>query len=210
RSELMTGKPDGDKRLFDGRSGAERLYYHAIVPLDLAKPSPTKELPLTLRRGITVTGRVLGPDGKGIPRGFLFCSGELLPAQKNVLELPYALGEHLSGAVRIENGRFELRGCDPDKNYRLFFFEDIGEPGKEPGHAVSNTPFALTEARRGAILEIRPKEMAGKPLTVKLEAPGAAEVRFLDIKGRPLKRVGGYQGADAWHFDFVDVDGKAI
>src|SRR5262249_54297244 len=143
RSELMTGKPDGDKRLFDGRSGAERLYYHAIVPLDLAKPSLTKELPLTLRRGITVTGRVLGPDGKGIPRGFLFCSGELLPAQKNVLELPYALGEHLSGAVRIENGRFELRGCDPDKNYRLFFFEDIGKPGKEPGHAVINTPFAL-------------------------------------------------------------------
>jgi hypothetical protein len=52
--------------------------------------------------------------------------------------------------------------------------------------------------------------MAGKPVTVKLQAPEEVEVRFVDGKGRPLQRRGGYAGAEAWRFAFVDADGKAL
>jgi hypothetical protein len=209
-TELMTGKPGGQDRRFDGRPGTDRHYFHAIVPLNLKDPGPPKDLALVVRRGIMVTGNLLGPDGKKIPRAVMFCGGELLPSQKKVLEFYYALGSHLGGAVPIENGHFELRGCDPEKTYRVFFIEDVGKPGDNPVWAAINTPFALTKDRLGAVLEIGPKEMFGKPLTVKLQAPGTAEVRFLDKKGRPLKRVGGYLGAASWQFWFVDADGKAL
>jgi RNA polymerase sigma factor (sigma-70 family) len=112
-SELMTGKPAASDRQFNGRPGTDRLYFHAIVPLNFKEPGPAKELPLTVRRGVTLIGRVVGPDGKAIPRAVMFCGGELLSSQKGVLDFYYSSGGHLGAAVPVKTVRSSCAAVIP-------------------------------------------------------------------------------------------------
>src|SRR5262249_20315762 len=47
-----------------GHEDAARFYAHALVPLDGLKGGEKKDVAVKLRRGVTVRGRVVGPDGK--------------------------------------------------------------------------------------------------------------------------------------------------
>ena len=61
----------GHEVIFHGGRGGSRLYPDAFVKLDLPAKGEPKEVAVTLRRGATVRGRLLGPDGKPVARAIL-------------------------------------------------------------------------------------------------------------------------------------------
>jgi hypothetical protein len=164
----------------------------AVVPLNLQVKDDPKEVAVTVRRGVTVRGRVVGPDGKPAARGFVFGPGSLLRPQRVGLFLGgEPIGPWLR-VLRLEKGEFELRGCDPDQTYRLYFTDAPPEAGPlgiratDAGQVV-NVLFRGGKDRLGATFDLRAKDANGKPLTVRLAPCGSAEVRFVDEKGKPTK-----------------------
>jgi RNA polymerase sigma factor (sigma-70 family) len=92
--------------------GGQRIYAHAIVPVRPrcgARPDPVQ---VTLRRGVTVHGRLLDAEGKPVAAAFVL-SRLHVSGYEHVVGLP---GEAL-------DGRFELRGCDPAESYRVTFHD---------------------------------------------------------------------------------------
>ncbi len=127
----------GTKQL-DGRQVNPnwRNYYDAIVPLNLKPQAGPHELTIEVRRGVTVRGKVVGPDGKPIARGLMVCRSQL------------KFGPNLNPVypLDIKDGRFELPGCDPARALPVFFFDPknrlgaVAElSGKEAGKPLTIT-----------------------------------------------------------------------
>jgi RNA polymerase sigma factor (sigma-70 family) len=195
--ELNAGKPGGDRR-----------YFHAVVRLDLKPQKEPKDLTVTVRRGVTLRGKLVGPDGKPVPRAVLFGPGDLIPPQTNVFVPGQPSGGNISRIIALRDGTFELPGCDPDKVYRVFFLNVPRDFPLQSGGATYR-PLAAGQAiryialdsgmgwagglladgkdRLGAAADLSAKEAGGKPMTVKLSACGSAEVRLLDDKGKPVQ-----------------------
>src|SRR5207253_2984997 len=95
----------------------------ALVPLDLKLGTGTHEVIASLRRGVTVSGRVLAHDGNPATSAFLLAPS-YRPQQFSRRGSPMRVATH--------DGRFELPGCDPDRSMPVFFF-DIG---REQGAVV--------------------------------------------------------------------------
>jgi RNA polymerase sigma factor (sigma-70 family) len=121
-------------------------------PIDFKVGATDAEVQITVRRGVTVKGQILDPEGKPVA------------SAKVLARLPAALlgysGLHPSEA---RDGRFELRGCDPEKTYPVYFLD--------------------AKNRLGALAEIAGK--GDEPVTVKLAPCGSAAVRFVDADGNP-------------------------
>src|SRR5438094_916222 len=62
------------KPIPDGKPAGDPAYYHAVVPVDVQTGDKEKEANITLRRGVTVKGRLVGPDEKPVPHAILFVS----------------------------------------------------------------------------------------------------------------------------------------
>jgi RNA polymerase sigma factor (sigma-70 family) len=93
--------PQGQPLYVDG--------WHALMLKPDARPP---EINATLRRGRTVHGRLLGPDGKAVARAQMIC------------RLPQgSLGFITLGTVEVGEGRFALTGCDPAKTYPVYFLD---------------------------------------------------------------------------------------
>jgi RNA polymerase sigma factor (sigma-70 family) len=206
RGELYTGRPVAGRR-FDGHFGDERVCFHAIRRLDLAPQAEPHELPVMVRRGVTLRGRLVGPDGQAVPRAVLFCGSELLEAQESALRVSGLYGD-LGRAIPLPEGRFELHGCDPAKTYCLYFLSDPRKDAKEPRGAFVNEPLDSVLPRLGAMVRLSPAAAGGKPVTVRLQPCGAVEFRCLDARGRPLARVPESKGS--WKSVFKDGDGKVL
>src|SRR5262249_38547766 len=106
----------GSNELLTGKAGGYRKFFHAVAELDLKPEQEVKEVKLSLRRGVTLRGKLVGPDGKPVPRAVLFAPGELLapPTDVRGLDVRPAGGQR-ARALLIRDGRFELHGCDPDR-----------------------------------------------------------------------------------------------
>jgi hypothetical protein len=183
--ELMTGKPSG-----------LRQYYDAVIPLDLKAKDDPKEIEVKLRRGVTLRGRVVGPDGKPVAKGFVFCHPEALRPQRINGMLGLMVGDQPFGqslrVLQLVKGEFELHGCDPDRTYPVYITDAPPEAGPvafrpTDANQVVNVLFRGGKDRLGATALIGAKQAAGKPLTVRLAPSGSAEVRFVDAKGKPAK-----------------------
>jgi protocatechuate 3,4-dioxygenase beta subunit len=172
----------GSAALLAGQKGGDRVYFHAVVPLDLKPDQKEKELPVVLRRGVTIKGRVVGPDGKPVKSAILLV-GEYLPPHEKYLY-----------HIFVGNGRLELPGCDPDKTYRLVFVEHSWF-GAMMGVEALNTfgqlwlPQLLgPQNKLGATVEVSAKKAAAEPIEVRLAPCGKAKVRFVDANGKPLAK----------------------
>src|SRR5262249_42591656 len=115
--ELQTGKPGGQGR-----------FHHEVVPLNLELKDSPRELEIKVRRGVTLRGTVLGLDGKPVPRGMLLCPRELLSAEPNEVGVIFPGGAPPHGLI-VENGRFELPGCDPDRTYHVYLLDAMIHSG---------------------------------------------------------------------------------
>jgi RNA polymerase sigma factor (sigma-70 family) len=144
-ADLEGGKPRGG-----------RFYPDALVPLDLKPGAEPAELSVRLRRGVTIRGRLIGPGGKPPADAVLLCWSQV---RRHV---PY----WFSAAVPVRDGRFELRGCDPERAYPLYFLD--------------------ARNQLGASAKLSVKEAGGKEVTVRLSPCGSAAARFVDERGKSL------------------------
>src|SRR5262249_9818276 len=135
---LVTG-PGGDfihqevgrRVLTSGKPGGYPIQPHGPVKLELSAKSPPQKVKVRLRRGVTVRGRVLGPDGKPVAHGVMISA---------LIRTALPSFSH----VDIADGWFALHGCDPGKTYPVFFLE----PEHRWGASVL---LAGKQARKGPV-----------------------------------------------------------
>jgi RNA polymerase sigma factor (sigma-70 family) len=157
-------------------------YYHGVVELETKPGDKEAEVHVQLRRGVTVKGRLLGPDGKPVTHAVLFVSAHKPRHEKTM---------HPS---EVRDGTFEVLGLDPEKKYRLLFLdhpdavrlfmsvEAIPSYGQ-----LWLRPLLGTQNKNGAVVEVNPKEVC-QELLVHLAPCGKARVRFVDSVGKPLAK----------------------
>jgi hypothetical protein len=149
-----------DQELDHGTPGRKRFYADAIIPLESGTDGIERTVSISLRRGMTLRGRVLGTDDK--------------PAASCVVFSP---SYHYSGytlynepdLIWCADGLFELAGCDPNRTHKAYVFD--------PEH------------RLGATVELT-KKNATEPATVRLQPCGTAKARLVDAEGKPLVNYG--------------------
>jgi RNA polymerase sigma factor (sigma-70 family) len=136
------------------------LYADGAAPLDLKAGADAPPLALKLRRGVTVKGRVLDPDGKPV-KSALVCHSLSLQDQG---ERAYYFG-HSPAPVAVKDGTFTLTGIDPKAEMPVYIRDRKNEVG---GRLVVSG------------------KSAGEDVTVKLQPCARAKVRFVDAAGKPL------------------------
>jgi RNA polymerase sigma factor (sigma-70 family) len=167
-----------------GGSGAKAVgdpaYYHGVVELDVKPGEKVKEVPIALRRGFTLKGRVVGPDGKPIGSAVMFVSGHR------------PLHEKTMNPVHVRDGRFEIHGCDPEKTYHVLFLEHppvrevMGAEGLESFGQLMLPELLGGGNKLGAAVDLSAGKAAAEPVVVRLAPCGSARLRFLGEDGKPL------------------------
>jgi protocatechuate 3,4-dioxygenase beta subunit len=175
----------GGQMVRNGQPGGRRSYSHAIIRLDLKPGIRDREVHLSLRRGITVKGQVIGPDGQPVGETWLISRVILEPAPG-----PWRFwwgDEH--GIAR--NGRFEIHGLDPNVETPVYFLEPkrkLGATVVFSGKSVALMTIATRTGRVGvgATAGFSGESMGRGPVTVRLEPCGAAKGRLINPDGKPV------------------------
>jgi RNA polymerase sigma factor (sigma-70 family) len=132
-----------------------RYYPDALHPLNLKAGATEHEVALTLRRGVTVRGKLAGPDGQPVPDAVMFCHT--------------LVGSRFTTRVngwRITDGSFELPGCDPDRPVRALFLAPkagFGAAVELSGKRDADRPVTVRLQRCGSAT-VRLVDKKGKPL----------------------------------------------
>jgi hypothetical protein len=124
----------GYRMLDAGKPGGTRYRPDAVVELNLPAKARTKDVAVTLRRGVTVKGQLVGPDGKPVAaRALMFCATQVS-----------ALSPFWRFPVEVRGGHFELHGCDPAGTYPVMFLDPKNQwglkttlSGKQAGKEVT-------------------------------------------------------------------------
>jgi RNA polymerase sigma factor (sigma-70 family) len=146
----------GSNTLYSGQPGGMRNRAHAVIPYEVKAGDPPHEVATTLRPGVTIKGRVEGPDGQTITDGFIVTT-LIIEAQA-----PFWRGDY---QVPIRDGRFELHGLDPKGTTRVYVLD--------PQHEW------------GATVDLSGKQ-TGEDLTIRLQPCGQARARFVGPDGQPV------------------------
>ena len=146
----------GERELAYGESGGERSYAHAVVAYDVKADAKPVEISAALQRGVTVTGRVVGPEGQPVGDAQIITLLSVYPLQ---------LAWRGVYAIPVRAGHFALHGLDPEKPVRLDFHDAQHGWGKH--------------------LELTGNQAGKEPMTVRLEPCGKARARFVDAAGKP-------------------------
>jgi protocatechuate 3,4-dioxygenase beta subunit len=150
----------GSRVVLEGQPGGGRMYSHAHAALDLKPGMGDQEVNLVLRRGATVQGRVVGPDGQTVRDAWIFSRLILDPS------LGAWTGWNGRYHGKLSNGRFEIRGLAPDDEVPVYFLEP--------------------EPKLGAIVKLSAR--SGGPVTVRLEPCGSARAWLVDPDGKPIAK----------------------
>ena len=163
-SEDFVLREIGNRKFFEGLPGGRPIYSHSFIACSPKPGGNGLEVQVTLRRGKTVSGRIVGPDDQPVPDTWIMGRAALGPG---------------SVAWRVWSGfyhrtapsaRFELHGIDPDTEIPVYFFQ----PGR----------------KLGAVVHLSGKSAAGGPITIRLEPCGSAVARLVDAGNKP---VAGYR-----------------
>ena len=113
-----------------------------------------------LRRGTTVKGRVLGPDGQPVREAWMLSRVLLLPQ-------PWPWRHYWGGFHGdVRNGRCELHGLAQGTEVPVFFLDPRNQLG-------ATAIFSVKAAKDG-------------PITVRLRPCGLAMARLVDPSGKPI------------------------
>ena len=159
-SEDYVLQETSERLILEGRAGGRRIYAHAFIAYDRKSGGDTRNVAVVLRRGTTVKGQVIGPDGQPVPDAWMISRIILMPSG-----VPWRSWQgSYHGEVR--NGRFELHGLATDAEIPVYFLEP--------------------KRRLGARLNISGKSGSGGPITVRLATCGTARARLVDPAGKPI------------------------
>jgi RNA polymerase sigma factor (sigma-70 family) len=184
RDEIQTGKP-----------GGRPAFHNAVLALNPELKEGAKALDIPLRRGVTLRGTVLDPDGKRVSNGTILCPGELAPPDTTGGAFFFSGGATLPRGMSFTHGRFELRGCDPARTYRVFVLDVVGgsiEYSPLEGAGRLRMSKALSGnflAKAAAVVEVSAAKAKGGELTVRLQPPGSAQLKLRDAAGKPSRIV---------------------
>ncbi len=154
----------GNQEFFRGRPGGRRLSSHAFVACEPKPDGPSLEINISVQPGISVSGRVVGPDDQPVTGVWLLGRGVRGPSP-----VPWSMWQGSYHRIAF-NGHFELHGLEPSADVPVYFLEP--------------------KRKLGATMHLSDKSGAGGPVTVRLEPCGTAKARLVDAKSRPL---GGYR-----------------
>ncbi len=146
------------------------MYPDAHASLDIKDGEAASPLDLRLRRGVTVAGRVVAPDGTPIAEAYAF-GRSYTPYREHTFPLVGFNGN--PPQIEVKDGRFTIPGCDPETPVAFYFLD--------------------RKHRLGATVEISGKSAANGPITVHLRPTASA--RFL-LKGRDGKVPDFYAARD--------------
>jgi RNA polymerase sigma factor (sigma-70 family) len=149
-----------ERLIEEGQPGGRRIYAHAFIAYDRKSGEDTRVVEVALRRGMTVKGQVIGPDGQPVQDVQMISPIFLM--QSGVPWRSWQGNYH--GNAR--NGLFELHGLATDAEIPVFFLEP--------------------KRKLGAMVNISGKSGSGGPITVRLESCGTARARLVDPAGKPL------------------------
>jgi RNA polymerase sigma factor (sigma-70 family) len=133
--------------------GGLPLFPDGLVRLQVPPGGRADPETVTLRRGVTVRGRVVGHDGKPVAAGRLV-------SPTSITNRWMAEG----APVPVRDGRFELPGCDPERRVRVWIFDPAGRQGavaEIPGRPGVEPVIRLAPCRTGTA---RFRDPQGKPL----------------------------------------------
>jgi RNA polymerase sigma factor (sigma-70 family) len=140
-----------------GQPGGKPMFPDGLVAVNYPPTAGPQQVAVRLRRGVTISGRVVGEDGRPVRSALVLCP-HYLPEST----------EFRGDLLRVGNGRFQVPGCDPDKGTTVL----ILDTGTRQG-AVATLP-APPRGKKG-----------GPEPVVRLAAIGRAKVRFIDQHGQP-------------------------
>lgn len=103
----------GGNQLRYGKPGGERNYAHAIVAINPEAGAESVEVKLELRRGATVTGRIVDQRGEPVEEALVVSRLRISPLS------PFWRG-HTTPTL---GGRFELSGLADDVEYPVYFLD---------------------------------------------------------------------------------------
>ena len=132
---------------------------HAV--LDLKEGEEPRPFKLQLRRGVTVAGRVVAPDGKPAAEAFAF-GRSYVPYGASPYPLTGFVG--IPPKIEVKDGRFEIPGCDPEKPFS-FYFLDVKD-------------------HLGATVQLSGKSAADGPVTVRLRPAASASALLKSTGGK--------------------------
>jgi RNA polymerase sigma factor (sigma-70 family) len=158
KGNVLIFGPTGDYVLGVGPAG-QRSRAHAIIPYEARAGDPPHDVAAVLRPGVTVKGRVEGPDGQTITGGLILTTLHIEPFN------PSWRGDF---HVKVRDGRFELHGLAPDASTRIHILD--------PEHEW------------GATVDVSGKQ-SGEDLTIRLEPCGQARARFVGANGKPVTKL---------------------
>jgi beta-lactamase regulating signal transducer with metallopeptidase domain/protocatechuate 3,4-dioxygenase beta subunit len=116
------------------------------------------DVEFTLRRGVTVRGRLVDQDGQPVREALLVSRWYL---SRNGMTV-----NHAPTWKALRGGRLELDGCDPGSSAPVLFLD--------------------AKNQRGAAVELSGKQ-AGEDVTVTMRPCGSARVRIVNGQGKPVR-----------------------
>src|SRR5262249_55358796 len=160
--ETTTGELDGDK------PASKRLYPDGLAALDLKPDAGPHDVKVTLRRGVTVRGQVVKPDGKPAGKGVVVCR-----------TFTYGGISFYESRLEFHDGRFELTGLDPAKTYPVFFLD--GDNGLGAVTEVSGK-----QAGKPVTVRLKP---CGSATTRLVDEEGRPFADHAQLSGRPAMHL---------------------
>jgi RNA polymerase sigma factor (sigma-70 family) len=145
-------------QILDGRPGGLRKYAQAVVPITARKESQPVDIGISLRKGATVRGRVLNPEGSPVADGAVI-------TRFNVSAQAHRWGGRL---IPVRDGRFVISGLEPDRAYRMLVHD--------------------AKHRYGTTIELSANANTNEPVTIRLAPSGSARVRLVNSAGKPITK----------------------
>lgn len=161
---LVATAPSPDYALVDVDQAETRGRFYAAHAAVTLAPGEPPETAFRLERGRTIQGRALLPDGSPVPGGWVWCSRFVGGRD---LQTPYAL--------TIEDGRFAIPGCRPNRTYSVVLADRTLRYGTVAKIACAKEPTIVTLQSTGsASIDVRnssDRPIAGSVLSVELGLP---------------------------------------
>ncbi len=152
----------GNQLLFNDKPGGLPFYSNAFVRCEPKGDQSDIEVSVEVRRGETVTGTLIAPDGQPPPETWMI--SRLIHGQPRSARRAWRGEDH---AV-VRNGRFELHGLDQDAEVPVYFLD--------------------AQRRLGATVFFSGRMASSGNVNVRLEPCGSARLRLVDPGGKPLAR----------------------